>query len=118
MTEQTPTGDPREMFRDLPFPFDDGRFPFQLGAVVQRTVADGEEPAREVIHAEDNSWLVGDGINDPNLPGAATVLHMHHVLQADPTLGAMASLPLGHVAKREAPGRPWVISVLKWFDEP
>jgi len=56
--------------------------------VVQVTVADGVEPAREVIHSEDNSWLVGDGINDPNPDGAATVLHMHHLLQVDPTLAA------------------------------
>lgn len=118
MTEETPNDDPREMFRGLPFPFEDGRFPRQLGAVVQRTVADGEEPAREVIHAEDNSWVVGDGINDPNLPGAVTVLHMHHVLRADPTVGALASLPLGHIAKRDARGTPWVISRHTWLDEP
>jgi hypothetical protein len=118
MTKQTPKGDSREMFRHLPFPFDDDRFPPQLGAVVQRTVADGKEPAREVIHTEDNSWLVGDGINDPNLPEAATVLHIQHVIQADPTLAALASLPLGHIAKRDKPGRPWVISVLVWSDEP
>ncbi len=118
MTEKTPEGDRHEMFRDLPFPFDNDQFPPQLGAVVQITVADRKEPAREVIHAEDNSWLVGDGVNDPNLPGAVTVLHIHHVVQADPSLAALASLPTGHIAKRDLPGGLWVISVHKWSDEP
>ena len=85
------TSDPREMFRHLPFP--DGRFPPQLGALVQTTVADGVEPAREVVHTDDNSWMIGDGVNDPNLPGAAIVLHLHHVLRADPLLEGLASLP-------------------------
>jgi hypothetical protein len=37
-------------------------------------VLDGSEPAREVIHADDNSWMVGDGVNDPKEPGAAALL--------------------------------------------
>lgn len=118
MSDTQPTVDPREMLRHVPFPFQDGRFPPQLAVLVQRTVADGEEPAREVIHSEDNSWLVGDRINDPNLPGAATIIHMHHLLRADPTLEALASLPLGHIAEREGPGRPWAIARHNWLDEP
>ncbi len=118
MSESPPSSDPREMFRHLPFPFQDGRFPLQLGAVVQTTVADGKEPAREVIHSEDNSWLVGDGINDPNLPDASTVLHLHHVLRADPTLEALATLPLNHIATRAGPGHPWTIAKNKWLDDP
>src|SRR5437867_12108907 len=88
------------MFQHLPFPFKDGRFPPQLGAVVQTAVINGKEPARSVIHTDDNSWLVGDGINDPNLPGAAVAFHMHHVLQTDPSLDELAGLPLGHIATR------------------
>jgi hypothetical protein len=118
MSDLPPASDPREMFRDLPFPFQDGRFPHQLGAVVQTTVADGKEPAREVIHAADNSWLVGDGVNDPNPPDASIVLHMHHVLRSDPTLEDLASLPPGHIATREGPGRPWVITRFQWLDDP
>jgi hypothetical protein len=57
--------DRREMFQRLPFPFDGDEFPAALGAVIQRTVLDGSEPAREVIHTPDGSWLVGDGISDP-----------------------------------------------------
>lgn len=109
--------DPSEMFRHLPFPFEDGRFPAQLGVVVQRTVADGKEPAREVTHAQDNSWAIGDGINDPNLPDACTVLHMHQLLQTDPTLEELALLPLNHTAQRDGPGRPWETAQLKWIDD-
>ena len=39
------------MFQHLPFPFEGGRFPSSLGAVVQRTVLSGEQPAREVVEA-------------------------------------------------------------------
>ena len=118
MGKQPLSSDPREMFRQLPFPFQDGRFPSQLGVVVQRSVMDGKEPARVVIHTDDNSWVVGDGINDPNPPGAATALHMHHLLLSDPTLAELASLPLGHIASRDGPGRPWTITQHTWPDEP
>ena len=56
----------REMFRHLPFPFENERFPIKLGAVVQKSVLTGEQPAREVIHAPDGSWLVGDGSTTRN----------------------------------------------------
>lgn len=64
------------MFQRLPFPFDGDEFPAALGAIIQRTVLDGSEPAREVIHTPDGSWLVGDGINDPNQPGASVATHL------------------------------------------
>jgi len=118
MSDRHPTDDRREMFRHLPFPFQDGRFPPQLGAGVQRTVADGREPAREVIHTNDNSWLIGDGIGDPNLPGASTVLHLQHLLLADPTLEELAFLPLGQMATRDGLGGPWAVTKHKWRDEP
>jgi len=72
-----------EVFRHLPFPFKDARFPAELGAVVQRTVLDGAEPVRVVIHTDDGSWLVGDGVNDPSLPGAVLVSGMIHVVERD-----------------------------------
>jgi len=118
MSDELPPTDPREMFQHLPFPFKDGRFPPQLGAVVQTAVINGKEPARSVIHTDDNSWLVGDGINDPNLPGAAVAFHMHHVLQTDPSLDELAGLPLGHIATRGGPGRPWSITKHEWPDDP
>jgi hypothetical protein len=118
MSDELPPTDPREMFQHLPFPFKDGRFPQQLGAVVQTTVIDSKEPARLVIHTSDNSWIVGDGVNDPNLPDAAIAFHIHHVLQADPSLHVLAGLPLGHIATRDGPGRPWSTDKHEWPDEP
>ena len=101
----------------MPFPFPDGRFPSQLGAVVQLTVLDGVEPAREVIHSDDNSWLVGDGINDPNVPGASIATHMRHVLALDPTVAQLASLPVGHIASRAEKHEPWRVARHLWLDD-
>ena len=106
-----------EVFRNLPFPFDDGVFPANLGALVQRTVLDGHEPAREVVHAEDGSWLVADGINDPNPPGACVVTHMAHVVEQNSSVAGLADLPAGHMATRTRPGDPWLVTALRWEDD-
>ncbi|GGQ87306.1 hypothetical protein GCM10010166_66890 [Couchioplanes caeruleus subsp. azureus] len=104
------------MFRDVAFPFEDGRFPAHLGAVIQRTVLTGKEPARVVIHDEDNDWLVGDGVNDPN-DGASVVACIRHVADADPSVAELATLEPGHIAERDEPHLPWTISVHEWPDE-
>ena len=110
------TGD--EMFQRLPFPFEGGRFPAELGAVVQRTVLTGELPAREVIHTPDGSWAIGDGIHDPNTPGASVATHIAHVIALNSSIEGLASMPPGHIAQREGPGEPWRIARLEgWGDE-
>ena len=96
-----------EVFQHDPFPFPDGRFPRHLGTAVQRTVAEGRLPALTVIHTPDNAWVVLDGINDPNLPGACIVDGMTHLADNDPSLAMTAGLPIGHRADREHPGAPW-----------
>jgi len=98
------------MIRHMPFLFPDGRFPPELGAVIQRTVLEGHEPARELIHDADNYWVVGDGITDPNLPGASVASHMLHVIERNSSVAELSSLPLGHIAIREGPGTPWVVA--------
>ncbi|UZN03773.1 hypothetical protein [Cellulomonas sp. S1-8] len=110
----------REIFRHLPFPFEGGRFPSDLGAVVQRTVLSGEQPAREVVHAPDGSWLVGDGVNDPNVPGASTVTHLVHAYDAhrwNTTIAELAGMPPGRIATRPGPGAPWTIALLEGWDD-
>lgn len=107
-----------EMFRHLPFPFEGDVFPPSLGAVVQLTVLHGDEPAREVIHAEDGSWLVGDGVNDPNVPGAAVATHMAHAIERNSSIAELAVMPAGHIASREGPGEAWVIAPHDWPPEP
>ena len=99
-----------EMDRHLPFPFPGGAFPATLGAVVQRTVLHQAEPARLVVHDLDGDWAIGDGVNDPNLPGACIATHIAHVLALDPTLAPLASLPPGHQAERGSPAGEWQIS--------
>lgn len=98
-------------------PFADGAFPRALGAVVQQTVLSGAEPAREVVHAEDGSWMVGDDLHDPNEPGASVATHIWHVIERDPAIAELADLPPGHMARRPAPGEPWVIEPHVWADE-
>jgi hypothetical protein len=99
-----------DMVRTRPWPFPNGAFPPDLGAVVQRTVLDGELPTLMVAHAEDGSWMVADGVNDPNAPGAAVATHMHHVVARDPSIVQLASLPPGTRADRTAPGSSWTFS--------
>ena len=107
-----------EVFRSLPFPFEGGVFPAQLGALVQVTVLDGVEPAREVVHAEDGSWMVGDGVNDPNEPGAVAVTHMSHAVERNSSIAGLATMPAGHMATRSGPGAEWVVRRHDWPDEP
>ena len=97
---------------DLRWPFPDGRFPADLLAVVQRTVSDGRLPALVVVHDDEDDWLIGDGVNDPNEDGASIVCHVQHITAADPTIEDLAGLPPGHAAERSALGESW--SVFPW----
>jgi hypothetical protein len=106
-----------EVFRHLAFPLGHGRFPHNLGAVVQRTVLNGQEPARIVIHDEDNDWLIDDGVNDPNVPGASVVACIAHVADQDPSVAELVTLPVGHIAERDERHLPWTISTHQWPDE-
>lgn len=107
----------REMFRHPPFPFEKGRFPIELGAVVQKSVLTGEQPAREVIHAPDGSWLVGDGVNDPNLPGASVATHLAHAIERNSSIAELAGMPPGRIAQRSEPGEAWTVCVLEDWDD-
>jgi hypothetical protein len=106
-----------EIVQRLPFPFAEGRFPDALGAVVQHTVLSGELPALEVVHAPDGSWLVGDGVNDPNLPGACVATHIAHAVATNSSIADLATMPPGRIARRPGPGQPWTISVLEGWDD-
>ena len=74
--------------------------------------------AREVIHDDDNSWIVGDGVNDPNEPGACVVGHISHVVEWNSSVAELASLPVGYIAERNGPGHPWAISKHAYAEEP
>ena len=98
-----------EMFRSLPFPYEGGVFPRELGVVVQRTVLDGTEPAREITHWADGDWTIGDGVNDPNVSGASVATHVWHVIDRDPSIEALATMPPGRLAWRASPQDGWQI---------
>lgn len=105
------------MIRFHEWPFPGGTFPDDLGAVVQRTVLDGHEPARLVIHAADNSWLVGDGLHDPNVPGAVVATHIWHVIERSSSVVSLADLPPGMQARRSDPGDEWVRAPHAWTED-
>ncbi|AEV83985.1 hypothetical protein ACWT_2963 [Actinoplanes sp. SE50] len=105
------------ILRGVAFPFPGGRFPERLGAVVQRTVLTGEEPARVVIHDEENDWLVGDGVNDPDLPGASVIACIATIADTDPGLAELATLPVGRIARRDEAGKPWTVDPHTWPDD-
>lgn len=86
--------------------------------MIQLTVLDGDEPAREAVHAKDGSWLVGDGINDPNVPGAVVASHMMHAVEWNSAIAELAVMPPAHIATRSDPGASWVIERHVWPDEP
>jgi hypothetical protein len=102
---------------DMPFPFPGDRFPVELGAVVQCTVLSGQRPALEVTHTENNHWLVGDAVDDPNVDGACVLAHMSHVVERNSSVATLATLPVGHVAWRSKPGEEWAIAVHEWPDD-
>jgi hypothetical protein len=97
------------MVRQVPWPFPDGTFPRHPGAVVQQTVIDGFMPALVVIHTDDNGWLIGDDVNDPNQPGAVVATHIWHAIEQNSSIETLADLPPGYQARRRWAGDPWVV---------
>ena len=98
-------------------PYTGGRFPPTLGAVGQNTVLHGEQPAREVIHTPEGDWCVGDGVNDPNVPGACTATHLWLAVERSSSIASLATTPPGHIAHRADPGADWEEQVLTGWDE-
>lgn len=96
-----------EIFQYLPWPFETAQFPSNLGAVVHWTVASGEAPALFVGHTETNSWLVGDGVNDPNIPGACAAMCIWAAIKHNSSIRTLADLPMGWAAERDAPAASW-----------
>jgi hypothetical protein len=70
-----------------------------------------------VIHSPDGSWLVGDGINDPNLPGASVTTHIWHAVERNSSVRSLASMLPGHIARRDGPGHEWQIRILEGWDD-
>src|SRR4051794_39612985 len=66
----------------------------------------GDSPVLLVCHdREDEGWQFLDGEHVFEEDGAA--VYLGDMLQLDPSLAALADLPAGWYAWREAPGHPW-----------
>jgi hypothetical protein len=96
-----------EIEQGIAWPFADNQFPEGLGVIAQRTVLDGREPVREVVHDAECYWLASDGVNDPNVDGAAVLVCMHHLTDVDLSVAALATMPPGTVAWRDGQDDPW-----------
>jgi len=81
---------------------------------VARTVLVGEEPVRYAAHTPDDDWWLSDGRTDPSDSDAHLVAQIHHVLDRDPTLGELATLPIGSEAHRDVVGGDWTVGAFKW----
>lgn len=85
--------------------------------VVQRTIMESREPARAVIHDADGYWLAGDEVNDPNLPDASILVCMHCLLNVDPSIEVLATMPPGTVAWRDDRDDEWQFEEHSYPDE-
>lgn len=95
----------------LPWPFPNDQFPENLGAAVHKSVLIGRRPALQVIHDEEGAWGVADAIDEPNDENLEAA-HIWHVIQYNPSVATLATLPPGHQADRQDVGEPWVTSPL------
>lgn len=77
----------------------------------------GQLPALSVIHAADGAWIVGDGVNDPNVAGACAVHCMAHIADLDPTISVTAELAPGYAAYRVSVGDSWAVAPFDFADE-
>jgi hypothetical protein len=72
------------------------------------TVSSVLEGTAEIVYVshdeEDGAWQF---LDDPDRDDGAKVVSLHRLLQLDPTLAELASLPLGWHAFRHRPGSPW-----------
>lgn len=106
----SPRAEPSEVEVAPPWPFPDGRFPQQLGAAVMVSVLEGSAPALQVVHFIDGTWGVADGVTIPD-DHSLVATHLWHILDSDPTLHQLASLPPGYQADRDSLSDAWVRSV-------
>lgn len=74
------------------------------------SVLEGSAPALQVVHFVDGTWGVADGVTIPD-DRSLVATHLWHILDRDPTLHELASLPPGYQADRDSPSDAWVRSV-------
>jgi len=75
---------------------------------VSARAATGEAPVLGVQVFDDGDWAFLDG--SPPERDAFVLSHLHHLLEADPSLEEMIAVERGMVAWREGPGEAWSVS--------
>ncbi|GAB3254683.1 hypothetical protein GCM10027448_21990 [Nocardioides dilutus] len=60
---------------------------------------------------------MGDGVNDPNLPGACVATHIWHAIECNSSITGLAAMPPGHFAQRSGPGQEWTVAAFDALDE-
>jgi hypothetical protein len=98
---------------DHPWPYPNDEFPIDVGAVVMNSIIESRRPALQVVHFDTGIWGVADAVDAPTTRNM-TATHLRHVLEADPTIAGLATMPPSYQADREAVGDPWVISPLSY----
>lgn len=89
-----------------PWPFDD---PPSVATITSRGVVDGETPVLLVVRdADEGDWMFLDGGEWDS--GEGRMVSLGSMIELDPTLAALASLPLGWEASRATVGGEWRIS--------
>ena len=98
-----------ELQESAPWPFPGDRFPDDLGAVVHNSILEGRRPALQVVHFDTGTWGIADAIDWPD-ENNLTATHIWHVIEMDPTIESLATLPPRHQADRQSQDQPWSIS--------
>jgi hypothetical protein len=85
--------------------------PADLGVIACKHVAAGLRATALVTRYNDGDWSFSSGQTDhaeeTEENGDVVVVHIHHVLDCDPSIKQVADLPKGWSAEREGPGKLW-----------
>jgi hypothetical protein len=85
------------------WPFDD---PGNVAVFTLKRLVQGGSPILRVTHdEEDGGWQFLDG-GEVSMDEALLVC-LRNMIHLDPSLFELADLPIGWVAERDAPGKPW-----------
>lgn len=80
--------------------------PKNLAVFTTTSILNGTKPILYVFHqAEDGGWQFMDG-DEPHIENAA-IVSLQSMFHRDPSLGALADLPYGWQAWRDAPDATW-----------
>lgn len=85
------------------WPFED---PKSVAVFTTKSVASGAEPILAVYHDSDDGAWQFIGAEDASEENGSLV-SLQHVVNLDPSVAALADLPLGWRAWRESKGSPW-----------